>query len=347
MPSVRRVQLTGTSTYTVSLPKEWAKRKGIGRGTRLSVLESAGGSLVLDAENAEAEAARSREEKICVDQFKPDSLRRKFIASYIAGTGRILFYSRNALSNSTRQAIFEEARRLIGMEVTDETESSLTVHDFYSQKELSVSRAFGRMHLLGGKLFSELCSTIKRADYESARSLRSRDDEVDRLKFLILRQLNLALSDTRVLLAMGLASADCIDYAVATRNLEHIADDVVEIGTRYYEAGTASRLSDFPARKFESACVEAARQYSVVVRAFTESDTAAAESVLDYKRRSGEEYRAALNEVSQHQKKVPVQYALMLAKLDNSIANYCAEIAEITLNRNGRLHEAHKAGEKE
>jgi len=345
MPSVRRVQLTGTSTYTVSLPKEWAKRKGIGRGSRLSVLESAGGSLVLDAEDAEAEAARAREEKICVDQLKPDSLRRKFIASYIAGTGRILFYSRNALSNSTRQTLFEEARRLIGMEVTEETDSSLTIRDFYSQKELSVSRAFGRMHLLVGNMFSELCSTIKRADYESARSMRSRDDEVDRLKFLILRQLNLALSDTRVLLAMGLASADCIDFAVATRNLEHIADDLVEIGMHYYEMG-AAKSPDFPARTFESACAEAARQYGLAVSALTESDTAAAESVLDYKRRSGEEYRAALNAVSQRQKRVPVQYTLMLAKLGNSIPNYCAEIAEIALNRNRRLHDARKSGKE-
>ena len=347
MPSVRRVQLTGTSTFTVSLPKEWAKRRGIGRGTRLSILESAGGSLVLDAENAEAEAARAAEEKVCVDQYKSDSLRRKFIASYISGTSRILFYSRNALSNSTRQVIFEEARRLIGMEVTDETESSLTVRDFYSQKELSVSRAFGRMHLLVGNLFSELCLTIKRADYASARAMRSRDDEVDRLKFLILRQLNLALSDTRVLLAMGLASADCIDYAVATRNLEHVADDLIEIGLHYHDAGTVPRHSEFPAKKFEAACAEAARQYGLAVRAFIESDTLAAESVLDYTRRSGEEYHAALNEVSHDKKRAPVQYTLMLAKLDNSIANHCAEIAEITLNRNRRQHDAHKICKKD
>jgi phosphate transport system protein len=280
MPSVRRVQLTGTSTYTVSLPKDWAKRKGIGRGARLSVTESAGGSLVLDAEDAEAEAARAKEEKVCVDQLRPDSLRRRFIASYIAGIGRILFYSRNALANATRQAIFDETRRLIGMEVTEETESSLTVRDFYSQRELSVERAFGRMHLLVGKMFSELCSTIKRADLQSARALRSRDDEVDRLKFLILRQLNLALSDTRILLAMGLASADCIDYAVATRNLEHIADDMIEIGLHYYEAGSNAKFPELPARKFEQACAEAARQYGLAVRAFCESDTAAAESVL-------------------------------------------------------------------
>jgi phosphate uptake regulator len=175
--------------------------------------------------------------------------------------------------------------------------------------------------------------------------MRSRDDEVDRLKFLILRQLNLALSDTRVLLAMGLASADCIDYAVATRNLEHIADDLIEIGVHYHEVGNV-KSSDFPAKKFEAACTEASRQYSLAVRAFTESDSAAAEAVLDCKRRSGEAYRAALNEVSQNPAKVPVQYTLMLAKLDNSIANYCAEVAEITLNRNRRFCEARKNGEE-
>jgi phosphate uptake regulator len=338
MPSVRRVQLTGTSTYTISLPKEWAKRKGIGRGTRLSVLESAGGSLVLDAENAEAEAARASEERVLIDLLKPDSLRRKFIASYIAGSHRILFYSKNPMSNSMRQVILDETRRLIGMEVTEETDSSVTVRDFYSQKELSVERAFGRMHLLVGNLFSELCATIRKEDYDAAKALRSRDDEVDRLKFLILRQLNLALGNTNVLLAMGMQSADCIDYAIATRNLEHIADDVAEIGMQFHDSHI-SRLRVFPIKKLESMCSEANRQYHAAVKAFLGSDCDAAEAVLYYKKRSGAEYKAALDELSESNKCAPVQYTLILAKLDNNIASSCAEIAEITLNRTKRKAE--------
>ena len=334
MPSVRRVQLTGTSTYTISLPKEWAKRKGIGRGARLSVLESSGGSLILDAENAEAEAARAREEKVCIDQLKPDSLRRKFIASYISGSYRILFYSRTGLSNTTRQVLLDEARRLIGMEVTEETDSSVTVRDFYSQKELSVERAFGRMHLLVGNLFSELCATIKKGNFEAARAMRLRDDEVDRLKFLILRQLNIALSDTKVLLAMGLQSADCIDYAIATRNLEHIADDLTELGLQFYDS--RERLSDSPVKRLKLLCVEASRQYVCAVGSFLKSDCDAAESVLDYKRRSGIEFKATLDDLSKSHKRAPVQFTLMLAKLDNNIVSSCAEIAEITLNRTKR-----------
>ncbi|MFA5246374.1 MAG: phosphate uptake regulator PhoU [Candidatus Micrarchaeia archaeon] len=335
MPSVRRVQLTGTSTYTISLPKEWAKRKGIAKGARLTVLESAGGSLVLDAENAEAEAMRAREEKVCIDSLKPDSLRRKFIACYIAGSHRILFYSKNTMSNSLRQVLLDETRRLIGMEVTDETGSSILVRDFYSQKELSVERAFGRMHLLVGNLFSELCATIRKENFEAAKALRLRDDEVDRLKFLILRQLNLALSDTRVLLAMGLASADCIDYAIATRNLEHIADDIAEIGMQFHD-GHNSKFKEFPSKKLDLMCAEASRQYHATVKAFLESDCNAAEAVLDYRKCSQADYKTALDELSQANKCAPVQYTLMLAKLDNSIASACAEIAEITLNRTKR-----------
>ncbi|MFW6449319.1 MAG: AbrB/MazE/SpoVT family DNA-binding domain-containing protein, partial [Halobacteriota archaeon] len=41
----RKVQLTGGSTYTVSLPKPWARRNGIEAGSTLAFLED-GNSLM-------------------------------------------------------------------------------------------------------------------------------------------------------------------------------------------------------------------------------------------------------------------------------------------------------------
>ena len=46
-PSERKVQLTGGTTYTVSLPKEWADEHDVSVGTRLHIYPHCDRSLVV------------------------------------------------------------------------------------------------------------------------------------------------------------------------------------------------------------------------------------------------------------------------------------------------------------
>ena len=46
----RKIQLTGKSTYTISLPREWIDRMKIDQGDELSVLEQTDGTLIISKE---------------------------------------------------------------------------------------------------------------------------------------------------------------------------------------------------------------------------------------------------------------------------------------------------------
>ena len=46
----RKVQLSGGTTYTVSLPKSWAQEHGIDAGSTLSLYPNRDGSLLIEPE---------------------------------------------------------------------------------------------------------------------------------------------------------------------------------------------------------------------------------------------------------------------------------------------------------
>lgn len=48
----RKAQLTGGSTFTVSLPKEWARANDLEAGTVLSLLGREDGSLIIEPETS-------------------------------------------------------------------------------------------------------------------------------------------------------------------------------------------------------------------------------------------------------------------------------------------------------
>jgi len=45
---LRKIQRTSGGTFFVCLPKDWAERNGLDRGTVVSVTETANGSLVIN-----------------------------------------------------------------------------------------------------------------------------------------------------------------------------------------------------------------------------------------------------------------------------------------------------------
>ena len=330
--NTRRVQLTGTSTYTISLPKEWAMRQQVGRGSKLSVSESPTGSLVIGKE----EHVRERDAEVGVDAFYGENLRRRLIALYLSGATKMRFYTYGKeMPASKREMLLEETRRLIGTEVIEETPSSITIEYFFSEKDLSIKRAFSRMHLLVGNLLEDLVKAMAKGDYESAKAVRLRDDEVDRLKFLILRQINGALLDARIMLAVGLRSIDAINYAVATRNLEHIADEITIAAGYYSELSGQQALGKSKNDTLVSFGKSLSGQYKATIDAFLAGDAETAQNIIESSKQLESARLDVLAALSKDPTKAPVQYPLIVDKLCDSVNQYCIEIAEITINMKG------------
>ncbi|MHA1131431.1 MAG: PhoU domain-containing protein, partial [Candidatus Helarchaeota archaeon] len=59
-----------------------------------------------------------------------------------------------------------------------------------------------------------------------------RDDDVDRLYFLTVRQLRAAVQDPKIAKKIGVSAIECLDYRVIAKSIEFLADLATDIADR-------------------------------------------------------------------------------------------------------------------
>lgn len=89
----RKAQLTGGSTFTVSLPKEWANEIDLETGDTLR-LYPRGRTLIIEP----AEGDEYWETKVNIDHFSETQVRRTIQALYTTGFNRLTLSASTDLS---------------------------------------------------------------------------------------------------------------------------------------------------------------------------------------------------------------------------------------------------------
>jgi len=320
----RRVQLTGSSTFTVSLPKEWAVRNGIRAGSELYMDEEGDGSLRVSP----WEAKNSGEEAL-IDLHVHHSQRevqRIFLAAYISGYNKVRFRGTGAIPAELRKVIIGEVDRLIGLEVVEESQTEIIVQDFFSQSELSIEKTLKRAYMIASGMHEEAVRALANGDLELAESVQKRDDEVDRLRFLILRQANLALKNSGLLRMLGIKATDCLDYVAVSRCIEGIADNAARIAGNANKAKNDANII----RQLVHASEEARGLHEEAFRAFFSRDLGKANRVIEV----NQELEAKLGTLAKRVQGAGEAFRLAVVMSSISrICDYGAEIAEIVIDR--------------
>ncbi|MFA5896679.1 MAG: AbrB/MazE/SpoVT family DNA-binding domain-containing protein, partial [Thermoplasmata archaeon] len=131
----RKLQLTGGSTYTVSLPKKWVVAAGLKAGDTVFLETEADGAVSVRSRPAGKAAARRKvfEEK---GEEQRDHLLRKFIAAYISGYDLIEVRFRPEAGPFVRHVAREFCRMVIGPEIIEESRNALVIQDLSNPAEL-------------------------------------------------------------------------------------------------------------------------------------------------------------------------------------------------------------------
>src|SRR6266566_4136606 len=135
----RKLQLTGGSTYVVSLPKRWVTDAGLKAGDTVFLEPQVDGAVSIRAHPAEKPLARRRvfEEK---GEERRDHLLRKLIGAYIAGFGYIEIRFKPEAGPFVRRVARDFSRMVIGPEVIEESRNSVVIQDLSDTAELSAAR---------------------------------------------------------------------------------------------------------------------------------------------------------------------------------------------------------------
>ncbi len=225
---IRRVQITGGSSYIITLPKEWIKSVKIKKNDQLGLIRQSDGTLLISPKLIEKQIIS---EKVFTVTEKTDQqfLLRQLIGAYIAGYNSIKIESKDRIPSKIRTSVREFTQLTIGQEVIEETDNFIIIKDLLKPAEMPFNSTIKRMHLIVNSMHEDAMTALKTSSRKIAEEIPFRDNEVDRLHWLVARQHNIILQNVSLAEKMGITIGITSTYFLISRIIERIGDHVVRI----------------------------------------------------------------------------------------------------------------------
>lgn len=331
----RKLQVTGGSTFILSLPKNWATKNELKRGSSMVVREEDDGSLSITPSTFPKKEKQDEAYIKASVNDNPDAIMRTAISAYLNGYNilHIRAQGQKVFSSKLRNHLKSFARNyLVGTEIVIDTPTDLTLQVLLNYPELTVQNALSRMSIIASSMHKEALSALKKLDCQSAKAIIETDREVNRFGLYVVRLLKLAVSNQRVVKEIGLTSQkDCLGYRLIAKSVERTADHATKMAenTLMFKApineetlGKIGQLSDLANSMFEQS-----------MEALFKHDFNLAESVIEKLSQAHKlEKEAVLCSQS-----VPAEEIVNLRLLIESVrrtAEYASDISEVVLNLN-------------
>ncbi len=220
---LRRIQMTRGGTFFVTLPKEWALRHGISRGSIVASLVTSDGKLVIDPKYDIEPAPR-------IISIKPGLyLSREIISKYLLGYDIISIEAKDRITLEQREIIKQTASRLIGLEIIEEDYSKIVMQCLLEPSVLSPEKILRREHLITSGMCKDAIIALLERDINLAKNVIARDNEVDRLYFLLVRILRTIIQNPNLGQKLNLHPISCLDYRLTASLVESVADQSSQI----------------------------------------------------------------------------------------------------------------------
>jgi phosphate uptake regulator len=224
----RKVQLTGGSSYVITLPKEWIKSLKINKNDSLGVLVQPDGTLIITASTTTEQVQSTKD--INVEKINdPKYLFRHLIGTYIRGYKNIIIKSNKNITPPIRDCVIKFTQVLIGPEIVEEDANSIIIKDLLNPTEMPFDKTVKRMFLLVKNMHENAIIALLEKDQKLSENVVKRDEDVDRLQWLIARQSNMVLEDVTLSKKMGVDQNTVTYYYSTSRILERVGDHAVII----------------------------------------------------------------------------------------------------------------------
>lgn len=324
---LRKLQLTGGSSYTVTLPKEWVSQAELGAGDVVGFVAQPNGSLAIFP-HARQDAASARYETEITGE-DTDAAFRTIVAAYLNGFDIIRVRSKKAMSAGVRRAVRLAAKRIIGIQVVEEDAHSILLQDFMDPKEFHMDKALRRMQAITRSMQEDALRTFS-APADDASTIEERDDEVDSLYWIINKQYHAILRDPTYAQKMGLNAKQALNYLMVARLVERTADHAGRIHENIMTL-QGSEIERKLENRIEKQARRAVQLFTDALTAFHKQDVDAANKIIG----EVDSFRSTQASVTKESLSLAGEDILHVALALDSIARtaaYAADVAETAIN---------------
>jgi len=279
----RKVQMTSDGTFFVTLPKSWVIIHGIRRGTALTFTEGKDGKLLLGSQEENHRESRT------VKLTPGPTLEREIEEKYLLGHDIIEIVSRSVLHSDVRDHVKAILKKLVGLEIVEEDAQKIVIQCLIEPSLLSPERIIRRLHLMTKAMQQDAITAFTTCDIKLAKTVAERDEEIDRLYFLLVRIVRDALTDLTTAERIHAGPVDCLDYRILSSLIEHFGDysALIAMNVPTLHHGLPKQLVRSLTQTGETINL----MYTIAIEAVLSRDLSLISKVGDLQRRSLEELK--------------------------------------------------------
>lgn len=331
----RKVQRVGYSTLTVSLPREWVEDVKLKAGDIVSIKREDDGSLKL----IPGTEHKREEVKNCVinaDLCNSNNLLTRVItANYILGHDTIQIVAKDELKRSHLDEIRATTQRLTGLSIVEQTLKQVTLQSFVDPTRFPIYGLIRRLHIIINSMLDVSVKALVDKRPELANEVSHMEEESDRIYWLIVRQLLLAIRDRSVGTKIGLESPVHIaGNRVVAKGLEEMADSAENIASEVIGMKVKDGVSETILNDISKYCVEVMKISDQNIKALLTNDIKLANDSVEMVEESEIDERKLTQKILNHAKDPSAAASLRIVVWNlGQIAKYCRMIGEVTINR--------------
>jgi phosphate uptake regulator len=223
----RKVQLSGGTTYTVSLPKQWAQEHDISAGSVLSLHPNGDGSLLVEA--SANRSGTDHETRVDIATDSEAALQQRIRALHAVGFDTVTLVDKTGHTDGRRAVVEDAVAELSGFELLSATDTRMQLTNLIDAENVDVRKSALRLRLLMLAMHRDAVDAVLSDDSALADRVVGRDSEADKLFALVTRHFRRALTNLQEVEKLDYSRDELFEYYYACRQFERVADHAVKI----------------------------------------------------------------------------------------------------------------------
>jgi phosphate uptake regulator len=273
MGDLRKVQQTPTGTFFVCVPRDWAQKNGLQKGSLVNLEVTADGKLLVDSKYDVEQQPRVA--SLNVGPF----LGREIVGRYLLGFDIIRIDAKERIESNVRNLVKSTANSLAGLMIVEETPSMISLQCLMQQQPFtSPEKILQRNHASAARMIRDAANSFVNGDIDLAKNVIERDVENNKFYFLLVRILRTIIQNPRLSEKIGITPIECLDYRLAASLIEGIGDACVQLASNTISLNNVKLHEELRKLLIElqSTCYDADEQ---AIKSFLTKDISLAENV--------------------------------------------------------------------
>jgi phosphate uptake regulator len=232
----RNLQEIGKSLL-MSLPKSWTKTMKLRKGSKVKLMTTQNGNLLIAPEFAREE--KKRDSTINYDS----NFKRRFFQEYFNGYENITVKFTSSISEKERKDFYLFLKRFMNCQIIEENKSEIKIKSFRIE-ELSIQECLRRMHMLSLSMLEEL--------YEKNEKIKTQEmrDTATRFYYILVMQIRRFLSEGKYTDENQISLTTAMDMRMIAEKIQRICEIISYIKKDAKQISLLKEIDNYYSRAF-------------------------------------------------------------------------------------------------